>query len=85
LLTDGKFQLRSMSGVFHGAALVAMDQRHGGSIIGAQIDRALTDAAWPDDLLADVAAVQCSDFDVLDAAERDIDDSLDLVAIAVRI
>ncbi|MCV7176414.1 class I SAM-dependent methyltransferase [Mycolicibacterium sphagni] len=84
LLTDGGFALRSMSGVFHGSGLVALDERHDGSIIGAQIARALADAAWADDLLADVAAVRCEDFDVLDASERDIDDSLDLVAIAVR-
>jgi hypothetical protein len=85
-----------MSGVFHGAGLVAMDQRHGGSIIDAQIVRALADAPWSEDLLSDVAAVRCEDFDLLDCgplpgslrscppAERDIDDSLDLVAIAVR-
>ncbi|WP_369803008.1 class I SAM-dependent methyltransferase [Mycobacterium sp. EPa45] len=85
LLTDGGFEVRSMSGVFHGAALVAMDQRHGGSIIGAQIDRALAGAVWPEDLLADVAAVRCEDFDLLGASERNIDDSLDLVAIAVRV
>jgi SAM-dependent methyltransferase len=84
LLTDGGFDMRSMSGVFHGAGLVAMDERHGGSIIDAQIVRALADAAWPDDLLADVAAVRCEDFDLLDSAARNIDDSLDLVAIAVR-
>ncbi|WP_372507969.1 class I SAM-dependent methyltransferase [Mycolicibacterium crocinum] len=84
LLTDGGFQMRSMSGVFHGPGLVAMDERHGGSIIGAQIERALADAAWSDDLLADVAAVRCEDFDILDSGERDIDESLDLVAIAVR-
>ncbi|RWR27667.1 SAM-dependent methyltransferase, partial [Mycobacterium tuberculosis] len=35
-------------------------------------------------LLADVAAVRTDDFDLTPAAERDIDDSLDLVAIAVR-
>lgn len=85
LLTDGGFAMRSMSGVFHGSGLIAMDERHDGSIIGAQIDRALADAPWSDDLLADVAAVRCDDFDVLDAGERDIDESLDLVAIAVRV
>ena len=73
-----------------------MDARHGGSIIDAQIERALADAPWPEELLADVAAVRSQDFDLLDAgpipgslrscppAERDIDESLDLVAIAVR-
>lgn len=85
LLTDGGFAMRSMNGVFHGPGLVALDERHGGSIIGAQIDRALADAPWPDDLLADVAAVRCEDFDLLPQDERNIDDSLDLVAIAVRV
>jgi len=85
LLTDGGFfELQSMSGVFHGAGLVTMDERHGGSIIDAQIVRAVADAPWSDDLLADVAAVRCEDFDLLAEGERDIDDSLDLVAIAVR-
>jgi SAM-dependent methyltransferase len=97
LLTDGGFQIDGVYGVFHGPGLARMDERHGGSIIDAQIARALADAAWSDDLLADVAAVRCEDFDLLDAgplagslrscppaAERDIDDSLDLVAIAVR-
>lgn len=84
LLTDGGFRLESMSGVFHGARLRELDARHGGSIIQAQIDRALADAPWSDDLLADVAAVRSDDFDITDATERDIDASLDLVAIAVR-
>lgn len=61
-----------------------MDARHGGSIIDAQIARAVADAPWPADLLADVAAVTSDDFDILEASQRNIDDSLDLVAIAVR-
>jgi len=84
LLEDGGFAVESMSGVFHGPALAAMDARHGGSIIDAQITRALADAPWPADLLADVAAVRCEDFEIVDERERDIDDSLDLLAIAVR-
>lgn len=84
LLVDGGFTMRSMSGVFHGAALRALDAKHGGSIIEAQIARALADAPWPAELLADVAAVTSADFDLLDADEADIDASLDLVAIAVR-
>jgi len=83
LLTAGGFEMSSMSGVFHGPALVEMDVRHGGSIIDAQIARAVADAPWPEDLLADVAAVRIDDFELCDSAERDIDDSLDLVAIAV--
>ncbi|MGC1740817.1 MAG: SAM-dependent methyltransferase, partial [Mycobacterium sp.] len=63
------------------------DARHGGSIIDAQIARAVADAPWPDQLLADVAAVTAADFDIVEAATeeaRHIDDSLDLVTIAVR-
>ncbi len=84
LLTDAGFTIESMLGVFHGARLQELDARHGGSIIEAQIARALADAPWPADLLADVASVSTADFDLLDADECDIDDSLDLVAIAVR-
>lgn len=84
LLVDSGFVMDRMLGVFHGAALREMDARHGGSIIDAQIARAVADAPWPAELLADVAAVTSGDFDILDAAERKIDDSLDLVAIAVR-
>ena len=73
-----------MAGVFHGPRLAAMDARHGGSIIDAQITRALADAEWPADLLADVAAVRCEDFEIVDSGARDINDSLDLLAIAVR-
>jgi hypothetical protein len=96
LLTDNGFAVQAMLGVFHGPRLAELDARHGGSIIDAQIDRALADAPWPTDLLADVASIGTADFDLLDArdlpgslrssppADRDIDDSLDLVAIAVR-
>jgi len=84
LLVDAGFTSVSMSGVFHGPRLAEMDARRGGSIIDAQIARAVADAPWPAELLADVAAVTSADFDVVDADDRDIDDSLDLVAIAVR-
>ena len=84
LLTDGGFVVQSMSGVFHGPRLIEMDSRHGGSIIDAQIARVVTDAPWPDGLLADVAAVESADFDIIDDSRREIDASLDLLAIAVR-
>jgi SAM-dependent methyltransferase len=90
LLVDGGFAVTSMSGVFHGPGLTALDAKHGGSIIDAQVERALADAPWPPDLLADVASVTVDDFDLTEAGGRgnpdipDIDDSLDLVAIAVR-
>lgn len=84
LLVEGGFEIDGVYGVFHGPVLAEMDARHGGSIIDAQIERAVADAPWPTELLADVARVTSADFDILEAAERDIDDSLDLVAIAVR-
>ena len=84
LLVDGGFALEGVYGVFHGPHLRELDARHGGSIIDAQIARALADAPWPADLLADVAGVRTEDFELVPDAERDIDDSLDLVAIAVR-
>jgi SAM-dependent methyltransferase len=84
LLTDGGFAMEAMLGVFHGAGLKAIDARHGGSIIDAQIARAVADAPWSDELLSDVAAVSVDDFDLLGADASDIDASLDLVAIAIR-
>jgi SAM-dependent methyltransferase len=85
LLEDGGFTLDGMYGVFHGPRLAEMDARHGGSIIDAQIDRAVADAPWPEDLLADVAAVRCGDFEIeSENSRRDIDASLDLLAIATR-
>src|SRR6201992_2367143 len=85
LLADAGFTLDGVYGVFHGPRLAEMDARHGGSIIDAQIARAVADAPWPDQLLADVAAVAAADFDVVEAGTdqaHHIDDSLDLVAIA---
>lgn len=88
LLVAGGFAEPAVSGVFHGPRLREMDARHGGSIIDAQIERAMAadpGAPWPPQLAADVAAVTTDDFDLVEAGDgRDIDDSLDLVAIAVR-
>ncbi len=85
LLLEGGFVMEAMSGVFHGPVLREMDARHGGSIIDAQIERALADAPWPDELARDVAAVRTADFEIVgDGTAHPIDDSLDLVAIAVR-
>ena len=89
LLADAGFSEVSIGGLFHGPRLREMDARHGGSIIDAQIARAVADAPWPPELAADVAAVTTDDFDIVgdgfDGSDgRDIDDSLDLIAIAVR-
>jgi SAM-dependent methyltransferase len=87
LLCDAGFAMDGVYGVFHGPRLLEVDARHGGSIIDAQIARAVADAPWPADLLADVATVAAADFDIVEAGTveaRHIDGSLDLVAIAVR-
>jgi SAM-dependent methyltransferase len=88
LLVEAGFCEISISGLFHGPRLREMDARHGGSIIDAQIARALADAPWPPGLMADVSAVTTGDFDLVESGDtrdlRDIDDSLDLVAVAVR-
>ena len=86
LLVGGGFTMVSMAGVFHGPRLAALDAKHE-SIIDAQVRRALADAPWPPELLADVASVTVDDFELTETGGRDnsdIDDSLDLVAIAVR-
>lgn len=87
LIADAGFTVDEVHGVFHGPALRRMDARHGGSVIDAQIRRALTDAPWPVQLARDVAAVTTADFDVVEAGRDEthhIDDSLDLIAIAAR-
>jgi SAM-dependent methyltransferase len=87
LLTGSGFRVEAMLGVFHGARLRELDAKHGGSIIEAQITRALASAPWAADLLADVESVRAEDFDLIDTTgcdTPDIDESLDLVAIAVR-
>lgn len=81
LLVDAGFRVELMTGVHHGAALRALDAKHGGSFIDAQIRRALAGEPWPAELTADVAAVRIDDFDL---RPEDIDASLDLVAIAVK-
>ena len=84
LLVDAGFAVVAEYGLFHGPRLQEMDARHGGSIIDAQVARAIADTPWPPELAADVAAVSTDDFELVAAADRDIAGSLDLIAIAVR-
>lgn len=81
LLEQAGFGIDVMTGVHHGAALQALDAKHGGSFIDAQIERALAGEPWPAELTADVAAVTTDDFDI---HEPEVDASLDLVAIAAK-
>jgi SAM-dependent methyltransferase len=81
LLREAGFRIDSMQGVHHGPRLAALDAKWGGSLIDAQIERALAGQPWPADLTADVAAVRTGDFELTGA---DVDASLDLVACAVK-
>lgn len=83
LLLEAGFRVDGVYGVFHGPRLRELDAKYGGSIIDAQIERAVANAPWPQDLLTDIAGLTTEDFEIVDAGERDIDQSLDLVAIAV--
>ncbi|NLG55116.1 MAG: class I SAM-dependent methyltransferase [Rhodococcus sp.] len=81
LLVDAGFVVTTMTGVHHGERLRALDAKHGGSFIDAQIERALAGEPWPAELSRDVEGITAHDFEIRDA---DIDDSLDLVAIATK-
>ncbi len=85
LLGEAGFAVRSLRGLHHGPGVRRLDDRYGGSIIEAQLDVVMGHlpgaAPWPDDLLADVAALTADDFVIRD---EDIDASLDLIAVAVR-
>lgn len=89
LLTDGGFTVASMLGTYHAPRLADLDAKWGGSIIDAQIERALAGAPWPTELADDVAAIAVDDFTVRESGGpnsdgADIDASLDLLAVAVR-
>lgn len=81
LLAEAGFEVTESTGVRHATSLTILDERHGGSIIDAQLDRALAGDPWPDDLVADVAAITTADFAITAA---DIDTSLDLLSVAER-
>jgi SAM-dependent methyltransferase len=81
LVRDAGFVDVEVHGLHHGPRLRALDARHGGSLVGAQVAVALGGGSWPDALRADVASVTVADF-VLQAAG--VDASLDLVAFASR-
>ncbi|MDG3017110.1 class I SAM-dependent methyltransferase [Speluncibacter jeojiensis] len=86
LLEGSGFAVDAMIGVHHGPRLRELDAKHGGSIIDAQLDRSIAGIPWPAELFDDVAAIRVDDFLLADAdrADAPIDDSLDLVAIAVK-
>ncbi|GAC56173.1 putative methyltransferase [Gordonia hirsuta DSM 44140 = NBRC 16056] len=84
LLESGGFEVTELYGVYHGPRLRELDAKWGGSLIDAQIERALAGQDWPAQLVDDVAALTAADFEIVPAADREIDTSLDLLAFAVR-
>jgi SAM-dependent methyltransferase len=85
LLRGAGFEVEALRGLRHGPGMRALDERYGGSIIDAQLEVVLGQlpgqARWPDALLADVAAIRAEDFEI--TGDR-LDESLDLIAVAVR-
>ncbi|MGW5384490.1 class I SAM-dependent methyltransferase [Nocardia sp. NPDC003963] len=81
LLEAAGFRVELMTGVHHGPNLRALDTKHGGSFIDAQIERALAGEPWPAELTADVAGISIDDFAL---TPESVDASLDLVALAVK-
>ncbi|HEX3781795.1 MAG TPA: class I SAM-dependent methyltransferase, partial [Pseudonocardiaceae bacterium] len=85
LLVVAGFTVEFLGGLHHGPRLRELDATYGGSLIQAQLDVVMGhlpgEAAWPERLLADVDSLRANDFAVHD---RDVDASLDLVAVAGR-
>ncbi|GAB20805.1 putative methyltransferase [Gordonia effusa NBRC 100432] len=81
LLVENGFEVPEMLGVHHGDALLGLDAKWDGSIIDAQINRALAGEPWPASLTADVAGVTTADFAI---RPGDVDASLDLLALTTR-
>lgn len=78
LLVAAGCTVTRLLGLRHGRRLRRMDRRHGGSLTTAQL--AGPADTWSARLTQDVASVRADDFVVTD---RDLDSSLDLIAIAV--
>lgn len=79
-LTACGFAVEHVGGVHIGPRLAALDARHGGSLIDAQLSA--PPEQWSQQLRADVASVAVADFPVLPADERPVDESLDLIVLA---
>ncbi|MBW0113587.1 class I SAM-dependent methyltransferase, partial [Pseudonocardia sp. KRD-182] len=81
LVAGAGFTGVEVRGLHHGPRLRAVDARHGGSVVDAQVAVVVDGNPWPDALLADVAAVTTGDF-LLHG--DDVDASLDLLVLAIR-
>ncbi len=81
LLYRGGMRSTWVGGLHAGPRLRALDERHGGSFVDAQL--AASPHAWSAALRADVESVTTADFETVAADEREVDTSLDLVVLAV--
>jgi SAM-dependent methyltransferase len=81
LVRGAGFEVELLAGLRHGERLRAVDRAFGGSVIDAQVEVVLRGSGWPAGLLAAVTAVTSDDFVI---GTDDLDESLDLVAVAVR-
>ncbi|HEY0640628.1 MAG TPA: class I SAM-dependent methyltransferase [Pseudonocardiaceae bacterium] len=81
LVRGNGFRVVRAAGWHHGPRLRALDARHGGSIIQAQVGVVLGATGWPAELLADVSGVTTADFVLRD---DELDASLDLVLVAEK-
>ncbi len=82
LLVRCGFAIETVYGLHAGERLAALDARHGGSFVDAQL--AAPPDRWSDRLRVDVESVTADDFEVRPAAARDVDAALDLVILAAR-
>ncbi len=81
LIRDAGFADVEVLGLHHGPRLRALDAAHGGSIVDAQVEVAVSGGSWPPALLHDVTTVTSADFEL---HGEDLDESLDLVVLAAR-
>jgi SAM-dependent methyltransferase len=82
LLERDGFVVDNVLGLHAGRRLTALDARHGGSFVDAQL--AAAPDAWSRELLQDVVSVVTTDFVITPAHTRAVDESLDLVVVAHR-
>lgn len=82
LLRAGGFEIDQVLGVHAGPRLAALDGRHGGSFVEAQL--AVPPERWSARLRRDVTGIGTGDFRILAAHVHDVDESLDLVVLARR-
>jgi SAM-dependent methyltransferase len=83
LVGEAGFADVEVLGLHHGPRLRALDARHGGSLVDAQVAVALSGGLWPADLLVDVAGVETADFALTgNSPGADLEASLDLLVTA---